>query len=232
MRDKFLPQLADIYGGGQGQQNLIDSAMQSPLYKQLIGNIEGGTGFAEEAMLRNRSATGGLRSGGSIEDMARLQFEQQNQKNAALTQTYGGQLQGIQGLAGIPLNTNAIGAATAAPFQTQALGVQGAGQARADAQQGWLNAAMGAGGAALMAPTGTFSDIRAKENIKYLGQKNGHNIYSWFWNKLAEDELGLTGKSCGVLAHEVYSYMPEAIDTSQGYLMVNYDMLGLNEVTH
>ncbi len=223
MRDKFLPQLGDIAQGGQGQQNLIDSAMQSPLYKQLIGNIEGSQPFAEEAILRNQSATGGLRSGTANENLARLQFQQQNDKNAALTQTYGQQLQGIQGLAGIPLNTNAIGNAIAAPSATQAQGITAGAQAKQDATQGWMDMATGLGGAGILA----FSDIRAKENIKYIGQKNGHNWYSWDWSEPAK-ELGLTGKAEGVLAHEVFEYMPNAISTSKGLLMVNYEMLGVN----
>jgi len=133
MRDKFLPQLADVYSGGQGQQDLINSAQNSPLYKQLISNIEGSQPFAEESILRNASATGGLRTGTTNENLARLQFQQQNDKNAALTQTYGQQLQGIQGLAGIPLNTNNIANATAAPSATLAQGQIAGAQANQDA---------------------------------------------------------------------------------------------------
>lgn len=139
MRDKFLPQLADVYSGGQGQQDLINSAQNSPLYKQLISNIEGSQPFAEESILRNASATGGLRTGTTNENLARLQFQQQNDKNAALTQTYGQQLQGIQGLAGIPLNTNNIANATAAPSATLAQGQIAGAQANQDALQGFGN---------------------------------------------------------------------------------------------
>ncbi len=222
MRNKFLPQLGDIAQGGQGQQNLIDSAMNSPLYKQMIGNIEGSQPFAEEAILRNASATGGLRSGTANENLARLQFQQQNDKNAALTQTYGQQLQGIQGLAGIPLNTNAIAKGIAAPSATQAQGITAGAQSRADSTQGMMDLTSNLAGAAIS----KYSDIRAKENIRYIGTNNGHKWYSWNWNKAAE-KLGLTGESEGVMAHEVHEYMPEAVDTSRGLLMVNYKMLGV-----
>ncbi len=37
LRNEFLPQYADIVRGGEGQQNLIDSAMASPLYQSIMG---------------------------------------------------------------------------------------------------------------------------------------------------------------------------------------------------
>jgi len=247
IRDRFLPQLADVYSGGQGQQNLIDSAMQSPLYKQLIGNIEGSQPFAEEAILRNASATGGLRSGTANENLARLQFQQQNDKNAALTQTYGQQLQGIQGLAGINLNTNQIGNAIAAPSATQAAGMTAAAQAGQQGTQNSINNIMGAVGMGINAYSGAgggsydamnyngagggipteqwlASDIRLKEDIKHIGERNGFNWYSWTWADIAK-RIGLTGESSGYMAHEVYNERPDAIGTINGHLVVNYKML-------
>ena len=70
------------------------------------------------------------------------------------------------------------------------------------------------------------SDIRLKRNIKLIGTKNGHNIYSWFWNDLAKD-LGLQGKSKGVMAHEVYEKDPEAVIIKDSFLQVNYSRLGI-----
>tara|TARA_R110002126_G_scaffold215249_3_gene361389 strand:- start:399 stop:1424 length:1026 start_codon:yes stop_codon:yes gene_type:complete len=70
------------------------------------------------------------------------------------------------------------------------------------------------------------SDIRLKRNIKLIGNKNGHNIYSWFWNDLAKD-LGLQGKSKGVMAHEVYEKDPEAVIIKDSFLQVNYSRLGI-----
>jgi len=51
-------------------------------------------------------------------------------------------------------------------------------------------------------------------------------MYSWDWNNEAE-KLGLTGKEDGIMAHLVNEYMPEAISTKDGYLMVDYSQLNL-----
>lgn len=219
MRNKFLPQLADIYSGGQGQQDLINSAMNSPLYKAIMG----GRAVGEDAIMRNASMTGGMRSGNVSADLTDYGSQLSNQ---ALMQSYNQQLQGIQGLAGIGLNTNAIANATAAPSSTLAQGKVAGAQAIQQGNEALTSNVMGLAGAALMAPKGTFSDIRLKDDIQYEGKKNGHNIYSWTWRPEAE-ELGLEGISVGVLAHEVYEYAPEAISTDDGLLMVDYSQLGL-----
>ena len=217
LRNKYLPQYADIASGGQGQQDLIDSAKASPLYDAIMGGQQAG----EQAILRNASATGGLRSGnasGALTDYG-SQLE-----NKALLTSYNQQLSGIQGLANMPLNTNNVANAMAAPARTQAQGIIAGSQARQDANQSLTNNLIGLGGAAFMAPAGTFSDIRLKDNIKYLGIDDGHKVYSWTWKKEAK-EFGLKGDDTGVMAHEVAEYMPEAISTSGGYILVNYDML-------
>lgn len=213
MRNEFLPQLADISRGGEGQQNLIDSAINSPLYQSIMGGQQVG----EDAIMRNASMTGGLRSGNVNADLTDYGSQLQNQ---ALLQSYNQQLSGIQGLAGIPLNTNNVANAIAAPSQTQAQGIIAGSQARQTAQQGRMNMLMGLGGAGLI----SMSDIRLKENIKYLGVDSGHNVYSWKWNKEAE-KLGLSGETAGVMAHEIAEHLPEAIGTQDGYITVDYSML-------
>lgn len=219
IRNQFLPQLADIYSGGEGQQNLINSAMDSPLYKQLVGN----QAFGEEAILKNASATGGLRSGDTNRALSEYSTRLNNE---ALTQSYGQQLSGIQGLAGIPLNTNNVAGAIAAPSATTSQGIIAGAQAQQQQVQANMNNATGAIGAGLTAGSLLLSDIRLKTDIKPKGKRNGLNWYSWGWNKLAEQLFNLTGGSEGVMAHELYEVMPEAIAVNdEGYIMVNYPML-------
>jgi hypothetical protein len=71
------------------------------------------------------------------------------------------------------------------------------------------------------------SDPQLKTNIVKTGKQNGFNIYAWDWNDSAS-KLGLTGKGAGVMADEVKAVMPEAVITEQGYMKVNYSMIGVN----
>ena len=68
-REGALSQLAGLYGleGGTGsQQDFIDQAQQSPIYDAMLRS-------GDESALRNRSMTGGLRSGGAIADTQQAQ---------------------------------------------------------------------------------------------------------------------------------------------------------------
>ena len=82
------------------------------------------------------------------------------------------------------------------------------------------------GGAALMAPTGTFSDVRMKENITPVGfLPNGLPVYEFEYKSEFKDIAG-HGKHIGVMAQEVEQIIPEAVMTaSNGYKMVNYGAL-------
>ena len=67
------------------------------------------------------------------------------------------------------------------------------------------------------------SDIRVKQNIKYIGIHKGHKLYEFAYisNPLK--------RFIGVIAQEIEKYMPEAVHTlPNGIKAVNYDMLGLN----
>jgi Chaperone of endosialidase len=222
LRNEFLPQLADIARGGQGQQDLINQAQSSPLYNAILGGQQAG----EQSILRNAAATGGLRSGnvqGALTD-----YGSQLQNRALLT-SYNDQLQGIQGLANQPLNTNAIAQGIAAPGQTLGQGAIAQGQIQQQGQQNANNAISNAVGSGLnLYAQYAYSDIRLKKNIEYVGLIGEHNIYAWDWNDEAE-ELGLSGHSSGVMAHEVYEYMPEVIAEVNGYIAVNYEAMGLSE---
>lgn len=71
-----------------------------------------------------------------------------------------------------------------------------------------------------------FSDPKLKTNKKVIGSKNGFKLWSWDWNSAA-NKLGLTGSSKGVMADEVLAKAPEAISYEDGYMKVNYALLGV-----
>ena len=78
------------------------------------------------------------------------------------------------------------------------------------------------GGAAIIA-----SDVRVKENIKYLGDlTNGLPFYEYEY-KPEFKAIGGEGKFIGVMAQDVEKVMPEAVvEHPDGYKMVNYSLLG------
>lgn len=65
-----------------------------------------------------------------------------------------------------------------------------------------------------------FSDINLKENIEYVREEHGHKIYRFNY----KDRDGLYE---GVMAQEIQESMPEAVKEINGYLAVDYGMLGL-----
>lgn len=109
----------------------------------------------------------------------------------------------------------------------EAAGIVGAASAKQQGAAGLFGGLATLGGAALLAPAGTFSDERLKTNIKKIDTEKGHNIYSWSWNELA-NSMGMFGDSFGVLAQEVMGIKPEAVASEDGYLKVNYSMIGVN----
>ena len=73
------------------------------------------------------------------------------------------------------------------------------------------------------------SDSRLKKAIKFLFKlPNGINIYSWEWNKKAE-ELNIPeeypGYNVGVIAQEVMHIPNAVIQDENGFLKVNYEVL-------
>lgn len=120
-RNKALPSLYGFYdpANPQGQQQFVDSAMQSPFYNQMIQQ-------GEEAVMRNAAATGGLRSGTTQQNLAR------NSQNV-LQSLVGQQLQGLGSFAQTPINTQGIANQYNMMGGTQAGGTLAAGQAQQDA---------------------------------------------------------------------------------------------------
>jgi hypothetical protein len=67
-----------------------------------------------------------------------------------------------------------------------------------------------------------FSDARLKENIKHIGEENGYPIYRFNYINVPDVTYE------GVMAQDVLSIKPEAISESEGFMKVNYDMIGLS----
>lgn len=68
---------------------------------------------------------------------------------------------------------------------------------------------------------GVFSDARLKENIEYVGMKNGHKIYEFNY-------IGDSKRYSGVMAQDVLDVTPDAVRVaSSGFMKVDYDMLNL-----
>lgn len=120
IRNQALPQLAGFYGIGEDtQQDIINRVQSSPFYQ---ANLE----QMEEAIFRNQSATGGLRTG---DTQSALATESSNLLQGLTNQ----QLQGMSAFAFPNLNTNAIAGRMAGIGQTQAQGMTAAAGAK---QQG------------------------------------------------------------------------------------------------
>ena len=237
-REGALTQLGGLYGleGGLGdQQDLIDRAKESPLYGSIMGSQKAG----EESILRNASATGGLRSGDTQYNLYDYNVRLQNQ---ALLESYNQQLMGLQGMAGLPSNANAIAQGTSQVGQTLGQGQIASGQIQqVGSQQAWGNA-MGMaqlglsmyntyGNSGTSTPreyesTQMYSDRKLKTNIKKIGTIKGFNFYSFDWNHIG-NMLGLRGSTYGCMADEVIKTNPEAVSLNNGFMFINYTTIGV-----
>lgn len=148
-RQEGLQGLAGIYGlpGGTGtQQEAINQAQQSPLYRSLMS----GLGLGEEQIMKNAAATGGLRSGNTQYNLADYATRLQNN---ALLQSYNQQLAGLQGLAQLPSNANNIATMMSNIGSTYGQGITATGQAQQTANQNQANNLLGLGSMLLSGST-------------------------------------------------------------------------------
>lgn len=65
-----------------------------------------------------------------------------------------------------------------------------------------------------------FSDIRLKDNITKVGEKDGLSIYEYNYK-------GDNTRFIGVMAQEVAKHMPDAVSVEDGYLKVDYSKLNI-----
>lgn len=65
------------------------------------------------------------------------------------------------------------------------------------------------------------SDIRLKDNVKYVGKEKGHNLYefSYKWDK--------DKKYIGVMAQDILDTHPKAVTVVDGYYAVDYSKLNI-----
>lgn len=238
IRENALTQLGTAYSAEseapKSQEETIKSALSSPLYGSLMSGQEAG----EESILRNASATGGLRSGNAqaalydynvqLENKALLTSYNDEIKREMQTRDIEAQrLRGLEGLAGVPSMAPTIAQQTSAIGTTLGQGQIAAAQAQQTGSQQGFGNIMGAGQLGLDAyGSGMFSDRRLKKNIKKIREWDGWNIYSWDWNVVAE-KMGLTGKTIGVMADEVYFKQPEAVIIKNSFMFIKYDMIGI-----
>lgn len=117
LRENALRSLGGLYGGSG---SITDRAMASPLYQAAVQQ-------GENSVLRNASATGGLRSGNASENLAQV-----NQN--ALIAAYNDQISGLQGLSSLQSNANNIAALQAGVGNTLGQGQSAAGNALAQGQ--------------------------------------------------------------------------------------------------
>jgi hypothetical protein len=192
---------AGAFGGSRG--TLLETEAQRPYIQQAADT---------EAALRQAG----------FEQAAQRAAQQQGFQAGLLGDLYSQQLQGLGMLSGIggqqqALQQQALSAARgeferALEYETQ--------QYKPGTAEQLQSAATTIG--ALM---GLFSDERLKDNITLVGQSNGHNIYTWTWNKMAQ-QLGIDSPAIGVLAQEVMQTNPDAvIKHDNGYYIVNYGAL-------
>ncbi len=228
-----------IPGGVGTQQEMIEQAMASPLYGEIMGGREAG----EEAILRSAGATGGLRSGNVQEA---LYDYNAGLERKALLDSYNQQMSGLQGLSGLGSHAPQIASGMAGIGETLSSGQVAQQQMEEAKKQQMYNnifgglklgtdlyssGALSGIGSAVgnIASTigGWFSDRRLKKNIQKIGEANGLNLYRWDWNIVA-NKMGMVGESFGCMADEVYKKHPDCVIMRDMFMFVLYPKIGIN----
>ena len=139
-REDAMGRMADVYGFGEegSQQAFYDGLEQDPFYQQIMGTMDD----RQEQYLRRQGATGNLRGGESIMGVGDIAADTRNQ---AFMGAYQNQLQGIQGLMGLPDYTESIYNGITGIGDTQGRGQIAYGQTQQDASQAGFNNLVGMG---------------------------------------------------------------------------------------
>lgn len=206
-REGALSQLGGLYGLEGGDPNAMQAIQSNPIYQATMGQLP----QQEEAILRNQSATGALRTGAT--DAMLAENQRQNQ-----LQAYQNTLGGLQGLAQLPTQAGAIAQQTSNIGQTLGQGIVGAAQSQAAGQQAGFGNLLGLGSLGLSAFS-AFCDPALKSDAQKVGEMEGYSIYRWTWNDEAAN-LGLFGEGYGPMADEIEKYEPERIEIRNGYKFV------------
>ena len=121
------------------QESFFSGLENTPLYRAIMG----GQAAGEESLARNLKMTGGLRSGNTQEAL----YDYNTQlKNRALLESYGQQVSGLQGLAGLQSYAPQIASGTQGIGATMAAGTIGAQQSETAAQNQLFSDALSLGG--------------------------------------------------------------------------------------
>lgn len=153
-----LGQLYGVTGTPEERQTAMTGLRETPMYQAIMGGREAG----EEAIMRQAGATGGLRSGGTQEALARYAGDLERQ---ALM----GGVAGLGGLAGYGTYAPQIAQGMTGMGQTLAAGQTQAEQAR----QAGLAQTLGIGGA-LYKELGGLSGIGETLGGAWSGAKTGY----------------------------------------------------------
>lgn len=248
-----LGELYGIYGGGG---SITDRAMASPFYQAAVqqgensvlrnsaatGGLRSGTTSENLAQVNQNALlsayndqVGGLQGLAALPSNANTIAQYYAGIGSTLGQgqiNYGntlgqGQVTSAQTLAQGQISAaDAIANSNNAAAQAMSQGQVAAAQSNAKGSQNSMNNMLGLADLGIQA-WGMFSDRRLKWDIEYIGDENGLRKYKWVWNKLA-NTLGLHGESHGVMADEVEEINPGAVSIQDGYLVVNYQQLGVS----
>ncbi len=210
----------------------FDFLQNNPLFQNILDQNNQVTSKAQEDLFKFAAANNRLSAGDTIEQTQRLGEQSANNLLLSATPLISDQKNSIQNLLSQGLQTAqgqgniAIGQGTNVANTTTDIGAAlaagrvGAGNANSQGGQNILKLGTQIAGA--------FSDPLLKENVELIGNKNGFNIYRWDWNDTASKELGLNGRSEGVMANEVKNIMPEAVQYKDGFMHVDYSMIGVH----
>jgi hypothetical protein len=190
-------------------QAQFDFLQNNPLFQMGLDN-------ANQQTNKFAAARGRLSAGDTL---------QQLNQNALLTASplIAQQKQSIGDLIGIGQNTAGNqGNLLTGQAAALAAGKIGAANARGEGAANIFGAVTDLGAAA--APF--LSDPKLKKNIVKVGSENGHNTYIWDWNDKA-NAIGLFGSDAGVMADEVKRIKPSAVTMNNGYMQVDYNMIGV-----
>jgi hypothetical protein len=222
--------LQSLFNPGYVQQQMDAASIPAQLqYQQNLAGQQANYGGAGEIGSARQAIAGGAlaQQNQQQQQAARASMASQiaqNQMSAANSLMGGGAGQLASGLnfgqagvgaAGAPMNL-------ATQYGQFLNGFNNLGQANFSGTNG-MNTTTGqnvTGGGISVLPS--LSDVHAKENIEYVGRRNGYKLYDFNYK-------GRPERYRGVMAQDIRRVNPEAVTVgSDGYLRVDYSQLGFS----
>lgn len=164
--------------------------------------------------------------GQNQQNIQNLLAQAENQRALDL-QTKQAPLSGLSALASLLSGTSSYYPAQSAPSQTIKTGGGLGGIGSLFSAGGGVASALGYGstGSALSGigtALGFLSDVRAKQDIEYVGKENGHKIYKFAYKSNPNK------KFIGVMAQDIIKTNPDAVREHNGIYHVDYNKIGVN----